>query len=111
MISLTTFIYNNAKLVITSIKLNLLPRAQNTLSWNRLSFDYSERSNCSSFSKWVDEIGSVLTLIVNEFVSVLTLIVYEFVSVLTLIVYEFVSVLTLIVIEIVSVLTLIVKCC
>ena len=51
-----------------------------------IHFDYSERSNCSLFSKQVDEIVSVLALIVYEIVFVLTLIVYEIVFVLTLIV-------------------------
>ena len=61
MISFNTFVYNNAKLVITSL-LNLICNLElkNMLSWKIIYLDFSERSNRSLFSEQVDEIGSEL---------------------------------------------------
>ena len=67
---------------------NPLPENQSVIENNKSRgvavFDYSERSNCSSLIERVEEIVSMLTLIVYEILSLLTLIVYEIVSVLAL---------------------------
>ena len=69
---------------------NPLPENQSVIENNKSRgvavFDYSERSNCSSLIERVEEIVSMLTLIVYKIMSVFTLIVYKIVTLLTLIV-------------------------